>query len=97
MSWFNNPSGGEVGGGGEVGAVAGVRGGAGQTHRPGCFYGLSSGDRLLIDLAGVRFEPAVDLAGDGSFEAAFDLAAGLAFGGSAGGVSPGRCVVLKPR
>ena len=53
----------------------------------------------LVDLLfglGVGFEEPVDLSGDGAFEAAFDVAPCLAFGGAPGGVCLRLGVVLQP-
>jgi hypothetical protein len=57
---------------------------------------LSSGLVERFRGFGVGFEESVDLAGDRSYKAAFDVAAGLALGGSAGGVGLGFWVVLQP-
>ncbi len=67
-------------------------------------YCLSSSARMLLCLSsclfddlfglGVGFEEPENFAGDGSFEAAFDVASGLAVSGAPGCVGLGLGVVL---
>ena len=51
----------------------------------------------LLGGLSVGLQVTIDLAGDGSFEAAFHVAAALAFGGASGRVGLRRRVVLQPR
>ena len=52
---------------------------------------------MLLWLSRGVFEEFVDAACDVSFEAAADLAGGLAFGEAAGGVGPGFGITAEPR
>ncbi len=75
--------------GGVVDREAGLAGGDGQRdHR--CFY-----DRQALTF-GLGFEEPKDLAGDGSLEAAPDVAWRLALRGALGGVVAGAAVVRQP-